>query len=65
MTKRGYSYIPRIVRNELDIQGKGDIPCYINANCVLLVRRGAEKDKVLQGLDVLKKDIELRTVGSQ
>jgi len=60
--KRGYSYIPIIIRDELAIKGKGAIPCYLNANCVLLVRKGANKKKVIQGLDVLKKDIELRSI---
>lgn len=58
---RGYSYIPTIVRQELAIEGKDEIPFYIDANCVLLVRKGASKEEVIKGLEVLKRDIELRS----
>ncbi len=44
------------------MEGKGfDGPFYINANCVLLVRKGATKEDVIHGLEVLKQDIELRS----
>jgi hypothetical protein len=60
--KRGYCYLPTILRKELAVEGKGfDVPFYINANCVLLLRKGATVKNVLDGLDVLKKDIELRS----
>jgi hypothetical protein len=63
--KRGYCYLPTILRKELAVEGKGfDIPFYINANCVLLVRKGATKDEVIKGLEVLKQDIELRSRGA-
>lgn len=61
MDNRGYSYIPTIVRKELAIEGKDNIPFFINANCVLLLRKGATMKEILDGLDVLKKDIELRS----
>lgn len=57
---RGYGYIPRIVRKELACEGKDEIPFFINANCVLLVRKDADLKKILEGLEVLKKDLALR-----
>jgi bifunctional DNA-binding transcriptional regulator/antitoxin component of YhaV-PrlF toxin-antitoxin module len=48
------------VRRELGVEGKDGIPYYINANTVLLVRKGASKEDVLRSLDILKQDIELR-----
>lgn len=57
---RGYGYFPAIIRTELDIQGKGKIPFYIDANCILLVRTGATRKDILEGLDLLKKDLKLR-----
>jgi len=41
-------------------EGKDEIPFFINANCVLLVRKDADIHKVLEGLDILKKDLLLR-----
>ncbi|HML01928.1 MAG TPA: hypothetical protein VK487_01000 [Candidatus Bathyarchaeia archaeon] len=58
--ERGYAYIPKILRKELGLEGKGEIPFYLDANCVLLVREGATKKDVLKGLDVLKDDLKLR-----
>ena len=57
---RGYGFIPQIVRKELGIEGKGKIPFFINANTVLLVRKGATQDDILRGLDILKEDLKLR-----
>jgi len=57
---RGYSYFPRVVRKELNVQGVDKIPYYIDANCVLLVRKGATKKDILEGMDLLKKDLKLR-----
>jgi bifunctional DNA-binding transcriptional regulator/antitoxin component of YhaV-PrlF toxin-antitoxin module len=58
--KRGYSYIPQIVRKELGIEGKGRVPFFLDANVVLLVRKGATKVDILRGLEVLKLDLNLR-----
>lgn len=58
--KRGYGYIPKIVRKEVGLEGKGKIPFYLDANCVLLVRHGATKEEIMNGLDVLRDDINLR-----
>lgn len=58
--KRGYAYIPKLVRKEIGLEGKGEIPFYVDANCVLLVREDATKQDILKGLDVLKDDLELR-----
>jgi hypothetical protein len=57
---RGYSYIPQIVRKEMGVEGKGSIPFFVDANVVLLVRKGATKGEILKGLDILKKDLALR-----
>lgn len=57
---RGYSYIPQIVRKELGIEGKGRVPFFLDANVVLLVRKGATKADILRGLEVLKLDLNLR-----
>jgi hypothetical protein len=57
---RGYAYLPKILRKEIKCEGKDEIPFFINANCVLLVRKDADIDKILEGLDVLKKDLLLR-----
>jgi len=63
--KRGYAYIPKMIRDELGIEGKDDIPFVVDANCVLLVRKGATLDSILKGLEILKKDLELRSANSQ
>lgn len=47
---RGYSYIPRIVRKEVGLEGKGKISFFLDANVVLLIRQSATKDDVLKGL---------------
>ena len=57
---RGYGFIPQIVRKELNIKGKGKIPFFLDANVVLMVRAGATKEEILQGLEVLKEDLKLR-----
>ena len=57
---RGYAYLPKILRKEVNCQGKGEIPFFINANCVLLVRKDADLKKVIEGLEILKKDLILR-----
>lgn len=58
--ERGYAYIPKIVRKEIGLKGKGEIPFYVDANCVLLVRKDATKEEILKGLDLLKDDLKLR-----
>lgn len=57
---RGYAYIPKIVRREIGLEGKGKIPYYLDANVVLLVRENATKDDIVKGLDILKEDLQLR-----
>ncbi len=56
---RGYGYFLAIVRRELDIQGKGKIPFYIDANCILLVRIVVTSKDIIEGLYLLKKDLKL------
>jgi len=62
---RGYCYIPKIVRKEVGTEGKGRIPFLIDANCVLLVRKGSKVEQILKGLDILKEDLKLRCVKYQ
>jgi hypothetical protein len=57
---RGYAYLPKILRKEIKAKGRASIPFFINANCVLLVRKGADIEKIIEGLDILKKDLILR-----
>lgn len=57
---RGYGFVPQIVRKELGIEGKGKIPFYLDANVVVLVRKGATKIDILKGLELLKEDLKLR-----
>jgi hypothetical protein len=49
-----------MVREVIGLEGKGEVPFFIGANCVLLVRLEATKEEVLRGLDILKADLELR-----
>jgi len=58
--ERGYAYIPKIVRKEIGLEGKGKIPFYIDANVVLLVREKATRDDIIKGQDILKEDLQLR-----
>jgi len=62
--ERGYAYIPDLIRSEVGVEGKGGIPYFINANTVLLVRKGASLESILKSLDVLKEDLKLRAEGS-
>jgi len=58
--ERGYAYLPKLLREEVGAKGKDEIPFFIDANCVLLVRKGAKLEEILEGLEVLKKDLLLR-----
>jgi len=59
-TEAGKAHIPSIVRKELGIQGAGEIPFYLDANCVLLIRKEATLEDVIEGLEILKNDLKLR-----
>lgn len=59
-TETGKAHIPSIIRKELGLSGAGEIPFYLDANCVLLIRSGSSLEDVLNGLDVLKADLKLR-----
>jgi len=61
--KRGYAYLPKIIRKEVGADGKDEIPFFIDANCVLLVRKGADLKEILEGIEILKKDLMLRAHG--
>lgn len=57
---RGYGYYPSVLRKEIGISGTGRAPFFTDANCVLIVRRGATRKDVLKGIDVLREDLKLR-----
>jgi len=59
---RGGAYLPKQLREEVGVgEGEKDkIPFFMNANSVLLIRKGATKEDVLEGLDILKRDLNLR-----
>lgn len=56
----GGAYLPKRVREEVDAKYKEQIPYFMNANSVLLIRKGATREDVLKGLDILKEDLQLR-----
>jgi len=58
--ERGYAYLPRIVRDELGVRGKDEIPFIVNANCVLMIRKDASVEEIIEGLKIIMKDLELR-----
>jgi hypothetical protein len=58
--ERGYAYLPRIVRDELGVRGKDEIPFIVNANCVLMIRKDASVEEIIEGLKIIIKDLELR-----
>jgi hypothetical protein len=58
--KRGYAYLPRIIRNEIGLIGKGVIPFYVDANCVLLISEDATKFQILKGIKILKENLMVR-----
>lgn len=60
-TETGKTHLPSIIRKEVGLKGAGKIPYYLDANCVLLVRKDATLKDILLGLDVLKADLSLRT----
>lgn len=62
MDKRGFAYIPAKLQEELNIREdeKTKVPVYINANVVLMIRKGATKQEVFKGLKILIDDIDLR-----
>jgi len=58
---RGYSFIPRIVREELGIKGKDRIPFFIGTDVILLVRRGSKLKEILKGLEILIEILKARS----
>lgn len=60
---RGYTYLPRMLRDELGldkVKAGDQVPFFLDAYCVLLVRKDATPEDVLKGLDILKQDLKLR-----
>ena len=59
--ERGYTYLPQNIRRELGVEGKDEVPFVVDANCVLMMRKGAKLSDILEGLEILKKDLKLRS----
>jgi len=58
--KKRLGYLPKILLKEVGA-GEGDeIPFYIDANTVLLVRKDATLEDIIRSLEVLKEDLKLR-----
>lgn len=62
LQKGGYFYLPKVIQTELGTwkKEKDKVPFVCDANCVLLIRKNAQRDEVLKGLAVLILDLELR-----
>jgi len=58
--ERGYAYIPKLVRQEVGLEGRGNIPYFIDAKVVLLVKGDATAKEIIESLEALKREIELR-----
>jgi len=50
---RGYGWLPENLRKELEAGSPGEIPFFLDANCVLLVKPKASRKDVLRGLSAL------------
>jgi bifunctional DNA-binding transcriptional regulator/antitoxin component of YhaV-PrlF toxin-antitoxin module len=57
---RGFSYLPRLLRQELDAKKGTSLPFFLDANTALIVRRDCSLSDVLKSLDILKQDLQLR-----
>jgi len=62
MTKKGKSHIPKIIRQETSIKPGEAIPYIINANAVLLFNPDISAEELIEGLEVLKRDLLLRSL---
>lgn len=60
--KRGYAYIPVKLQEELGVlhDETAEIPVFVDANVLFLVRKGAERDEIIKGLEILIEDLKLR-----
>jgi len=61
LDNQGRTYIPKHLQAELGIQGKDIVPYFVDANCVLLIRKGTDVEAIIKGLDILKEDLKLRS----
>ena len=57
---RGFVYFPKALRHELDVEKGTSLPFFVCAAGALIVRQGCSLSEVLESLDVLKQDIQLR-----
>jgi bifunctional DNA-binding transcriptional regulator/antitoxin component of YhaV-PrlF toxin-antitoxin module len=60
LDSRGFAYLPKVLRRELDAEKGSSLPFFIDANTALLIRRDCTLKDVLKSLDVLKEDLQLR-----
>ena len=58
---RGYTHLPQALRKELGIEGEDEIPYVAHTNCVLIFKKNTDLSKLIEGLDVLKEILKLRS----
>ena len=57
-SKTGSTHLPKLIRKELG--NVKEIPFVADAHTVILFNPGKTPEQILQSLDILKRDIELR-----
>ena len=60
-TKTSKSHIPELIRRETGVEPGGQIPYVINASTVLLYNPKLTPEELLASIDVLKRDVKLRS----
>lgn len=50
---RGYGWLPKLLRRELDAKKSSNIPFFVDADTALLIRAGACRTEVFTGLGAL------------
>lgn len=58
--KRGYGWLPGMLRKELDAEAPSEIPFFIDANVALLIKKDATKEDVMKGLSALIKHLSVK-----
>jgi len=61
-TKTSKSHIPEIIRRETSVEPGGRIPYLIDANAVLLFNPDVSAEELIESLEVLKRDVLLRSL---
>jgi len=58
ISRTGKSHIPEVIRTE--IGNLREVPYYLDANIVLLTRSDANLEDILDGMEILKRDLKKR-----